>query len=301
MQVGTKYFPYPILNQKKSLSNYPKAKFELSYDTQETADYYTLVGVRVQTDSSYVNRLWERGFIDVWFIIECSYSLKRDRFKVLPNVPLDIPLFKGDYCGKVVFSAYGVVKKDFVLDCEEFDEDYLNISFPMESHDIIAADDGFQSQFDKKDEEDNFASSIFSIIVNKTQPDGPYSVNARAERKIVITLSMGDHEKYRKIYASAIFKDIFFNMLLIPALVEALSEVAKEKENYADIDDVQLSYPWFKSIREAYKKIKGEELTLDTLVNQVRPVELAQELLGCPVGRSLETMLNELIGVDTEE
>ncbi len=91
-----------------------------------------------------------------------------------------------------------------------------------------------------------------------------------------------------------IYQEVFFNMLLIPALIEGLSlcKTYLNENAERDLDDVGNNFIWFRTIVESYKKLTGNELTLDDFKN-CSPVSLSQDLLGKPVGTSLRKLMED--------
>lgn len=81
-------------------------------------------------------------------------------------------------------------------------------------------------------------------------------------------------------------------MILIPALIEGLS-LCKKGMDYAskDLDDIENDYVWFRSIRKAFSRLKGREITSQDLD---KPIDMAQELLGKPFSVALEKIMEEM-------
>ena len=304
MQVKNKLFPYPVINHNKMLSNMGEKEFLFSFETEETDDAFYLRKARFETDSEYINRLYDENKIEVVCIIECSNTAYRKAFP-LNKKGNDIELLKVDFTEKVDISMFATAKEEFALSSEEFEDDYKGLEIIVEKNDIIGANDGFNLTFRHEESEDNFAHSIFSIITNQDMQEEYYSVECGFGRKIVITMSEKEFDNYDLIASFPPYKEVFFNMLLIPALIEGLNN-AKNYLNESpgrDLDDVGNSFQWFRAIQKAYYRLKGEELTKEVF-NELTIVVLAQELLGKPLGMSLQKLVEGMrtpFGGDEDE
>lgn len=301
MQIKDRIFPYPILNHNKSLSNYKDIDFVMNYEQTETDSEYILRNATFTTESKLINDLVEKNLIKIQLIIECSSTVYRKAFKIGKN-PKDIHLNKSDFYEKVSFSMYATAIENFTLQFDDVDEDYSNIEFEIEKYDILAANDGFTVSFIRDEAADTFAQSIFSIIVNKELDENvPYTVECNSSKKIQIILSEKQYNSYKLIYNVPKYTEVFFNMLLIPALIESLSLCRMElNQNSCDLDDIGDKFQWFRSIRSSYKKIKGHDLTVEEFKN-CSIVSLAQELLGKPFNKALDNLLNENNNTEEEE
>ena len=300
MQVRAKLFPYPVINQNKAFSNYGDLFFELSYEPLEDDSKYILKGVSFSTDSKTINDLYDKGLIRIVLVVECSDTVFRKTAEV-DRQPRDIILPKTDFTERVDVSMFAYASQDFILSSPEVEEDYAGITFEIEKYDIIAANDGFNIRFKHDETEGNLVQSIFSVIVSHDMAEGSYIIECNTGRKITITLSEQDYRNYKVIYTVPAYKEVFFNMLLIPALIEGLSlckiVVADEGK---DLDDVGNQYIWFRSIQSAYKKLTGADLSLEDFKGK-SPATFAQEILGKPLGESLQKLVIEAKGQGNEE
>lgn len=294
MQVKDKIFPYPILNHNKSISNFGEADFVFSFTPEETERYYILKNAKFETECKLINDLFDEGKIKICCVVECSYTVFRKTFE-LTKEPHDIKLSKADFLEKTYFSMFATAKENFVLKTDNVDEDYADIEFEIEKYDILAANDGFYTTFIHQEEADNMAHSIFSIVTSHDMEAGEsYIVECDTGKKITITMSDDEYKNYKVIYTVPTYMEVFFNMLLVPALVEGLSLCKNHLDGdpSADLDDVGNKFLWFRSIVNGYKRIYGTDLTVDEF-KKISPVKLAQDLLGKPLGSSLKKLVDE--------
>lgn len=292
MQVKTKIFPYPIINHNQDYSNYLNKTFELIFDEVEDEASYSLSNCRFETDSALLNRLYDEGKIGVVLAVECSATVYRKVFTI-DKVGKEVRLDKVDFTEKVDVSIFAYAKEDFILVSDEFDPDYLGVEFEIEKYDIVAANDGFNVHFKHEQSENNLVQSIFSVIPGPDMDENEYIVECDTGRKITITLSEKDYGNYKVIYTVPTYKEVFFNMILVPALIEGLSQCKTYlNDDSKDLDDIGNRYIWFRSVQSAYKKLKGEELSLQDF-KAISPVTLAQWLLGRPLGSALQKLVAE--------
>ena len=221
MQVKGKIFPYPVINHNKAFSNFGDKSFQIAFEPQENEKSYILKDCRFETDSSLISTLYAEGKIGIVLIVECSDTVYRKSFDV-SNVGKDLVLMKVDFMGKVDISMFAYAKEAFMMKSDEFEEDYKDIVFEIEKYDIIGANDGFNVRFRCEESEDNLVQSIFSVVPNESLEPGVYRVECNIGKKITITLSEEDYKNYKTIYTVPAYKEVFFNMILVPTLIEGL-------------------------------------------------------------------------------
>lgn len=305
MQVKNKLFPYPILNRDTINSSYFNKSFNLVYDYERTKEGINLNNIRFETNSEYLTELYKQGKIGIVCIVECSQTVLRKYYPISNLSGQSIKICSDDFNGKVELSMFAYAKEDLVLNSNELLEDYSGIDFAIDKYDILAVNDGFTFKFSHLENEGNMVKSIFCITIDDNLGNNdPYSVTYDAGSKINIYLSREQHEKYSIIFSTDIFKEVFFNMLLIPVLTEAFTMIKKSLEDEEqDIDDICRKYTWFYSVKNGYKKLFDKELTKDIYLEYM-PVALAQEILGKPLGTALTNIIeviNENKGDDTNE
>lgn len=288
MQIKNKIFPYPVINHNKNNSCFNDYDFLIYYETSETQNAYILNNCRFNTDCALLNSLYEQGKISVALIIECSDTMYRKKIDIEKNGK-KIELNKIDFTEKVDISMFAYAKENFILTADEIDEDYRGIPFEIDKYDIIGINDGFNIRFIHNEKEDNYVQSIFSIITAPDLENGLYLVDYCNDKKIVISLSKDDYDNYHLIYNNPSYKEVFFNMIIIPVLIGGLYYC--KNSSLSDIDEIGNQFNWFRSVCAAYKNLKGEELTIESF-NELNIVKFAQEIIGKPFGQALKSLLN---------
>lgn len=289
MQIAKKIFPYPIINRESQYSTYNGSSFSLELEEIDSEKIFYLKKVRYTTDSELLNKLIKESKVEVALIIECSETIFRK--KVLLNEEgIDIPLYKSDFSGKVVYSMYAYTTQNIVLESsDEFLEEYQGIDYDLEKYSIVAADDGRTLYMNHEEAEENVIKSIFSVIPSFDKNDNVFYVDYETGKKIIITLSENDFNNYNEMFNIDTYKELFFSVLLIPSLTEALTRCKMLVDEY-ELEEVEQTYKWFKSIIVAYEKQIGKEFTVEEF-RDFSPVVLAQQLLGKPLSESLKTIL----------
>ena len=291
MQIAKKIFPYPIINRESQYSTYNNSNFSLELEEIDSERIFYLKQVRYSTDSELLKKLIDDKKVEVALIIECSETIYRKKI-ILNEEGIDIPLNKSDFSGRVVYSIYAYTTQDIILETsEEFLEDYQGINYDLEKYSIIAADDGRTIYMNHEETEDNVVKSIFSVIPSLDNNDNVYHVDYETGKKITISLSENDFNNYNEMFNIDTYKELFFSVLLVPSLTEALTrcKMLVVNDEY-ELDDVEQAYKWFKSIIMAYEKQIGKEFTVEDF-KEISPVVLAQQLLGKPLSQSLKTIL----------
>ena len=256
---------------------------------------FYLKKVRYSTDSELLKKLIDDKKVEVALIIECSETIYRKKI-ILNEEGIDISLYKSDFSGRVVYSMYAYTTQDIILETsDEFLEDYQGINYDLEKYSIIAADDGRTIYMNHEEAEDNVVKSIFSVIPSLDNNDNVFHVDYETGKKITISLSENDFNNYNEMFNIDTYKELFFSVLLIPSLTEALTrcKMLVVNDEY-ELDDVEQAYKWFKSIIMAYEKQIGKEFTVEDF-KDISPVVLAQQLLGKPLSQSLKTILDGIV------
>lgn len=295
MQVKSKIFPYPILNNDKLYSNFKDAYFEMVYESFEDDTAYILKNLHFSTNSDLINDLYESGKIVIKLVIECPETVYRKAFDVCKE-PRNVRLRKVDFTEKVDVSMFACAIQDFKMSSDEFEEDYNGIDFEIEKYDIICANDGFNIRFKHDESESNLVKSIFSVIPSEGVEENTYEVNSNLGKKITISLSENEYKNFKIVNTVPLYKEIVFNMLLVPSLIDALT-LCKKDSDTMDLDDLGNKYIWFRSIVASYLRLKGQELTIEEFRN-CSPILLAQQLLGKPMGEALDKIVKEATKIE---
>lgn len=298
MQLGRKIPPYPILNKSQNVSSYINSNFSFRYELEETNELFKIKNVKIDTNNAGMIKLLNEKKLKSIIIVECSSTIYREKFEIsFVSSNIEIPI--KNISGKVEISCFVYATEDIK---NYYDEDmnpvYRGYSFNIEKYSIFAADDGFTMKIEHDDKEDNKVSSIFSIIKSYDQELNSMKVEL-TEKKIKISLPEKSFDYYDSLKDKEAFQNIFFSIIVIPTLTNALSEIQKFP-NETEIDDIVDKYSWFKSIVNSYKKNHNIDLDYDTF-RQLVPLELAQDLMNSCITNSFEDFYNAVTNIIPSE
>ena len=294
MRIGKRLFPYPVLNSEKIYSQYKESSFSLSYDENISDDkqFYELNNLHCEIDSDLLVGLIKDEKAEIICIVECPSTMFRQSYS-LPFEGMDLEIPLTDLNNKVNVSAFVVAKEDIDdFHTDDFLNGYEGISFAIEKHDILAADDGYVNTIDFDDFEDNKQKSIFLVIKDKNINDGTMRVEYDSE-KITICLPEKEWNEYDKTKRISKFESLYFSVIAIPALGYALSCLQR---NDPSVDMLKIDYKWFNSFAAAYKNYHGEELTDDVFIKMNTNLE-SQMVLNNPVTKAVDQIFGFTIGV----
>lgn len=298
MRIGRKLFPYPILNNNPSLNGYEKTTFSLNINVIQEKNDFVLKQTSINTNNEIILEMIEDGLLGATVIVECSSTIYRAEFEI-SNKPEDIriPIFL--LREKVTISSFIYCKKtikDFYS--SDFQDDYKPYKFDLDQYTIVAADDGITINVDYEEEESKKISSIFLIINNDETENGIMKVDVTS-KKIIINLSKFNFDTYHGLKNNVVYKDVFFSLLAVPALIYALGKIKESEES--DLDQIRNDYLWFNSIEKAYERIYKTKLTEDKY-GELSSLEFAQEVLDNPTTKSMQDLMNlNILSLSTEE
>ena len=294
MQIRNRLFPYPILNHNPEYSNYPGKDFVLVYDEEETDSEYILKNIHYETNSNYIQNLVNEDKIGVVCIVECSYTVFRKRYIIGNIFGEDLTLKKSDFSERVNISMFAYAKESIEMDSPEFETDYSGLKYSIDKNSILAANDGYYVYFKHEADEDNLAQSIFNINADHNLKDEVYRVEFEYKNRINIWLTDDGYKNYKMIYSFASYKEVFFSLLLIPSLGEALAKLKEiiNENPEKDLDDLGNDHPWFRAVMNGYSRLYGVEMTAEIFKKQ-SPIYLAQLLLGKPFETALHKLIEE--------
>ncbi len=278
MRIGKRLFPYPILNNDRSLSSYKDSSFELVVEIETQSDKLLLKNVHYEMNNHTLETLIFDNKVNVMCVVECSATVFRESFEI-DEEGHDKELNIRDFNGRVEVSAFAYAKEDIPeFWDEDFVEEYVDTSFPIAKYDILAVDDGITTRVDFDEERDTKISSIFLVTKNLSEDAREIDVKP-SSRKISITVPESQFNFYEKVKATSHLKNIFFTFLIIPALIHTLEEIKREANGF---ENAEIDYSWFKSVQNAYKEKAGEELDEETFESE-SAISIAQKVMEYPI------------------
>ena len=166
---------------------------------------------------------------------------------------------------------------------------FFDYKFYIDKFDVLAIDNGESIKLEMEDNIDKKVSSIFSIIKNENSRDTMEM--ELSSNRINIYLPTQEFSIYDTLKNNDIFDNIFFSIIAIPALTQALLEIKTRISNGETFDEIEMIYNWFISIENAYEK--GETIKLTEEVFMREDInKLAQKLLNYGVIKSIDDILS---------
>lgn len=289
MQVGNKLFPYPTINNYKIINCFKESTYELEYEEQLIDDKLILKNAHINLNNTGLLNLIKEGKAEAVIIVECSSTIYR-RSYIVDWEGKDIEILLSDLKDKVVISSFVYAKEEInAYNNEDFLDDYEGYQFNIEKYDILAIDDGKTTKIEYNEQADRKVSSIFSIIKDKERENMKVALNSR---KIIIYLPEKQFDFYDNMKMNDNFQNIFFSMIAIPSLAQALNEILRKVQNQQiDFEDIDMNYSWFTSIKAAFEKKYESKLNEEKFL-ELEMLELAQSLLNNGTVNGIEDLFN---------
>ena len=289
MQIKNRFFPYPILDNSKNSRTYKDTDFEITYEINEDDKNLILKDAKIVTNNSNITELLINNIAKACLIVECSDTIYRNSFSIGIEGK-DIIISKNDIIGKTVISGFIYANNEIeeYYD-DDFVEEYKDYKFYIDKFDVLAIDNGESIKLEMEDNIDKKVSSIFSIIKNENSRDTMEM--ELSSNRINIYLPTQEFSIYDTLKNNDIFDNIFFSIIAIPALTQALLEIKTRISNGETFDEIEMIYNWFISIENAYEK--GETIKLTEEVFMREDInKLAQKLLNYGVIKSIDDILS---------
>lgn len=290
MQISKKGFPYPTLNNARNYNCFKNSIYELCFEEEITEKSCLLKNVRIATDSELLIKLINEKKVQPMIMIECSSTIyKHSEAISIEEKNIEIPI--GNLSGPVEVSSI-VYTLERIEDFEspDFIDEYQGYKFNIEKYCPIAIDDGVTLTIEYDDLNDKKVSSIFSVVKSFDSEKKVMTV-INDDKKIKIELPENEYNNFDRLNGQEMFQNVFFSIIIIPALTICLSEIQEGvRYNNKTIEDIIDEHKWFLSVNNAYKKINGEDITLDILKN-INILELSQSVMNDCIVNSINDFL----------
>ena len=291
MRIGNRIFPYPILNSQRNFSAYGESSFDLRFESKRDRNSLVLKGLHYELSNPRIMEMIRGGRVSVYCIIECSSTVYRKSFPIT-EMPSDVMINIRDLKDWVTVSAYGVAQhpiRDF--HDEDFILDYKGYTFDIEPNDIMLADDGFRFYVDYEESEDNKVSSIICVVRDDKITDETIKVLSDT-RKIYIYMPPLQYERYDSLKGIEYFRNMFFSLLLIPALSSELNKIRHQLlTTEQDIEDVEFERHWFRSVSKQFEKAFNKTMSIDVF-NDYDMLTISQKLINMPIVKAIDEIYN---------
>lgn len=287
MQLRSKYYTYPVITEDADF--YVDSAF--SSDVEQILDGYN---IRLKLKADLLNPeledMLKRGEVIFAHHIECTQTCFRKLVLTDENVKECI-LRDGEVNGLVQVCSFLVANVDLKKYSNSlFAQDFRGFRFDIDRGCIMAVGNQINLRINKIRDDLANTSSIFSIIPNLDETVTNIKVDT-TQNKIVISIPKESFSIYSNMSGSLDIQPVMHSMIIIPALVYALTEVKEARTHLYDFED----YRWYRSLRKAAEKM-NVSFDEDALEN-IEPFDFAQKLMDSPIPKAV----NYLRGDSDEE
>jgi hypothetical protein len=284
MRIGNRLFPYPILNNNPYLNSFKSSKFSINPTVLQEGAYFILKDTVIETNNKKIIEMVQNNEVSGSIVVECSSTIYRENFEISFNkkdIRIPITLLRG----KVSVSAFLYAYKDLPgYENDDFLDIYKGFKFNLDKLALLAVDDGFDTFVEYEEEESKKTSSIFLISKSENVHNELIDIKL-SKKKIILNLSQYYFDTYQSLKNNPLYKDEFFSLMTVPALVHALRSIVWSDSD--DLEDIYNEYSWFRTINTAYSKIHKQDLTAEKF-KELQAYTFAQEILNYPLTKVFE-------------
>lgn len=288
MQLRSKYYTYPVIADDTDF--YVDSSFTSS--VEQTIDGFN---IRLKIKSELINpelqNMLKTGEVIFAHHIECTQTCFR-KIILTKDSTKEYILRDSDVNGIVQVCSFLVANTDLKgYSNELFANDFRGFRFNIDRGSIMAVGQQYDLRLNKIRDDLANTSSIFSIIPNMEETETNIKVDTSGN-KIVIAIPQETFSVYSNMSSSLEVQPIMHSMLIIPALVYALTEVKDARTRLYDYEERR----WFRSMRKAAEKINFHfnEENLDIL----EPFDFAQKLMDSPIPKAVNYLRGDDYGED---
>lgn len=283
------FYPHPILAPHTD-DYYNTSSFRAEIST--TSSYKSIkFNIKYQLKNPELEKYLYEKKAEFLLHIEAPFTMYRKALPSFKSVQI-FELNTDNLKNKVILTPYLVAKKEITnYKNKDFNSDYGNTTFSIEKGTILAIAEPYILTVDNDTSDFSKKQSIFNICKHETMDKSPMEFGLNSD-KITIHLNSIDYNKYIFLAGNRVdLLEIINSILLFPALIYALSELADNHSIYEN-------YRWYKSIKNQFKKYNIED-EFEQLSRE-NATYYAQKLLDLPISNSLSA-LESLIYLENEE
>lgn len=275
MKVSAKSYPFPVLGNLDDIKGRfnPSMKYTLEPNR-------VILECNIDLSNETIEDLIASNSASFYVQVECASTFFRRTYRS-NDAKILIEIDAGDVRDKVTVKF--LVCANVAI--QEYDPvgihpDLAGDSSVVEPGDVLA--DGGSGWFmaDKTFDPLKAPLSSFMKIMKGSYKSGPMSISYDDDR-IVIVLAESDYEKYFAVRNYS--PHTLHSALVLPALIDVLYTMQRNKEQYEDL-------PWFSKI---------QQIAVQQQIDLSEPITAAQQILGQPIGRSLDE-INRNSGVEED-
>ena len=271
-------YPYPIISNNQYIGSYANSFFKIIYIPEETEEKIILKDIKIDTNNDRIRQLIVTNYLKAKVIIDSNESM----FKMVEDVtfePKSIEVLKSNLKGEVIVSSSLVTNEEISQFTDnDLKELYKGIKFTIEKNSVVGLDAGKSFKISHDDKNDKKISSLFTISRNIDSDDKEMKVNINYGKKLQILLPNDEYEYYDQMQNNKDLTNVFFTMVVLPTLQDALSKMQIEVTNDKSLEQLSDRYPWFDTILRIYKNNTGIELTEEAF-KDISILKISQNLI----------------------
>jgi len=295
MDIRYKLYPYPVLSYYSD--DYIGSSFDVIMEAKKEG-YDIRVDFLVELHNPGLQNSLDDGKAKIVYHIECAQTGYRKVFMTSQEEYSQIISYK-KVCGRVQICPFIVAIEDLNGYVNElFHEDYRGFRFDIDAGCVMAVGRQVNIDIDKEINDLSQTPSVFSIIKNDDEIESSMLVNMD-NNKIVISLPETDYYNYRSIKDGVKVQPILNSIVITPALIYVLEEVASREVGERDEYN---RWGWYRAIKKALTT--RFDLDIEAVeFSECDMFALAQRLIDVPLSDALKelSMGYGIMGEEDEE
>lgn len=279
MQIKNKYYPYPVIAAGND--SYEDATFTSDADYAIDAHNVKLT-LCAETDNQLLNDMIKNGSVKYAHHIECQQTCFRKLVLTDEKIHEEI-IHESLLNGIVQVCTFLMADEDLVGYANpNFAKDYRGIKFNLDRGCVMAIGSQINIAINKNKEDLSRTSSIFSIRRDHDPSHTELQVSTTGS-KIVVLIPEKTCNQYLNLSNQAMFVPVLHSMVIMPALMQVLSELKEAAQQNAlyNYEDLR----WFRGLKKTAEKL---EISFDQdALTQINAFKVAQQFLDTPVVKAL--------------
>lgn len=279
MQIKNKYYPYPVIAAGND--SYEDATFTSDADYAIDAHNVKLT-LCAETDNQLLNDMIKNGSVKYAHHIECQQTCFRKLVLTDEKIHDEI-IHESLLNGIVQVCTFLMANEDLVGYANpNFSKDYRGIKFNLDRGCVMAIGSQINIAINKDKEDLSRTSSIFSIRRDHDPSHTELQVSTTGS-KIVVLIPEKTCNQYLNLSNQAMFVPVLHSMVIMPALMQVLSELKEAAQQNAlyNYEDLR----WFRGLKKTAEKL---EISFDQdALTQINAFKAAQQFLDTPVVKAL--------------
>lgn len=279
MQIKNKYYPYPVIAAGND--SYEDATFTSDADYAMDAHNVKLI-LCAETDNQMLNEMIKSGSVKYAHHIECQQTCFRKLVLTDEKVHEEV-IHESLLNGIVQICTFLMANEDLVGYANpNFAKDYRGIKFNLDKGCVMAIGSQVNITINKDKEDLSRTSSIFSIRRDHDPSHTELQVSTTGA-KIVVLIPEKTCNQYLNLSNQAMFVPVLHSMVIMPALMQVLSELkdAAQQNALYNYEDLR----WFRGLKKTAEKLQIK-FDQDALT-QINAFKVAQQFLDTPVVKAL--------------